>query len=418
MHAFANHLRAGPGHPVAHAVRAGSVLFGMLFGAVACQPTVAPDTAEPDLGPIEHALDEVSMTAWPGVIDTTGQRSIPLLNGFVNDRPTAYWFAGSANRVGANVFWFCRAGDTACPLDSGGVVDRSAALGAPVYDTIPGELDYSPFWVIWVVEVPDDYQANELKSVAGIEAAAESGRVTVEPLVWDHGGAVGPGLALMHCVLSLADTTLQGNGDDVVDQPGVPSRTVPIEPGWYRQYQLHVYDFTASEGVFPPDPASESVEQMRPANLMILYRDCAGGAESPACEAGDGDLAGDLTEGAVDERGLGVDLTGDGDRRDSNNLLSGFPGEDPESDRDPAYSALWKVHRALIPVDRDGELSLVDTTADQGASDLRGTAALREAVDAGQVLEPEPLSDADFGITYAGNGGTLFFDCPSQVAAP
>jgi hypothetical protein len=40
-----------------------------------------------------------------------------------------------------------------------------------IVDTIPGLSDYSAFWRVHVVTVPDDYVANSVRSLAGIQAA-------------------------------------------------------------------------------------------------------------------------------------------------------------------------------------------------------------------------------------------------------
>ena len=380
----------------------------LLLALAACTPD-AP--IEADLGPIEQVVDPVARTVWPGVEDEAG-RHVRLLNGFFDGEPTAYWFAGFAPRRTADVFWFCRDSDPACPFDSDGAFDRSKTLGEPVFATMPGEIDHSPFWLLWVVRVPDDYAPDELKSTFGIEQAAEEGRVSVEAAIADHGGEVGPAGVILHCLVVLEGTTLQGNGDDLVGRPGEPSRAIPLRGGWHKQYRVNVFDFIDTEGVFAPSEASESVPLMPDSNIFVFHRDCAGGSTSPACAALDHD------EVSVSERGVEEDLTGDGDRRDTNNVIAGFPGaplgEDPW---ESAYSPLWRVKAARVPAASD-DLALIDTTGDQFDTEVSSVQDLRALVEAGLIPEPEDLSEEDAGDAIPGNEGSVFFNCPSQVPAP
>jgi hypothetical protein len=381
---------------------AGLALASALAG---CDP--APPVEE-DLGPIEDVLDELVTPVWPGVEDDDG-RHIRLLNGFFDGAPTAYWWAGFANRTTSDVFWFCREGDEGCPFDPDGGVDFDRVVGGPVFATMPGEDGYSPFWLTWVVTVPADYEPDSLKSVPGIEEAVAEGRVGMDRATWDHGGAVGPGDAIMLCTLVLAGTELQGNGDPLFDT-GEPSLVVPIRLGWHKQYQVHFYEFTEGEGPMLPDPASESRPQTTPANIFLLYRDCTAGSTSPACDA----VAIDVVP--IDERGVEEDLNGDGDRRDTNNLISGFPGVDPSDPWDVAYSSLWKVHVVRVAPEHDGDVALVDTSGDQGSSDVMGMEDLRLAVQAGLLEEPIAATEEDMVDPLTGAVDEVFFNCPSQVA--
>ncbi len=373
----------------------------------------APSTpAEEDLGPIEQTVDEVARTVWPGVEDDDG-RHVRLLNGFFDGEPTAYWFAGFAPRRTADVFWFCRDDHPTCPFDAAGEFDRTSTVGDPVFATMPGEADHSPFWLVWVVRVPGDYEPNELKSTFGIEEAADEERVTVEAAIRDHGGDVGPAEVIVHCLMVLEGTVLQGNGGDLAGRPGEATAAVPPRGGWHKQYRVTVFDFIDSEGVFAPNPSSESVPLMPESNIFVFHRDCAGGSTSPACAALDRD------EVSVSERGVEEDLTGDGDRSDTNNVIAGFPGAPVGEDEwESAYSPLWRVKAARVPAEHDDDVSLIDTTADQDDTDARSVADVRALLEAGWIAEPEDLSEEDAGNPIPGNEGVVFFNCPSQVAAP
>lgn len=363
---------------------------------------------EADLGPIEAVLEEVVKTVWPGLVDQDGRRFVRLLNGFFDGEPTSYWFSGFAPRFTAEVFMFCREGAT-CPLDDTGVLDPSLAVGGPVFARVPGERGYSPYWVVRVVRVPADYEPDAIKSVFGIDNAVAEGRVRVETLVADHGGEVGVAEVLIHCLLVLAGTQLEGNGADLVGQPGMPSRTIPIQEGWHKQYRVQFYDFAPSEGIFGPDPESTGAQLMPSANIFVLFRDCAGGSAAMLCGKTSGGFP------AVSERGVEDDLTGDGDKADTNNLIAAFPGVSPADPSDRPYSALWAVQVVRVLPERDADVDLIDTSGDQNRTDIKSVTTMREFVTQGLLAPPEPMSEEEAGDRIQGNDGKVFFNCPSQV---
>ena len=379
----------------------------LLAALLGCPP--AGPTEEEDLGRIEQTVDDVARTVWPGNILEGGDRHVRLLNGFFAGDPSAYWFAGFASRQAADLFWFCRESDSACPLDAQGAIDRSRTVGDPVFATIPGEVDYSPFWLTWRVVVPDDYEANSIKSVYGIEKAEAAGELRVEPIVFDHGGDIGPDLAIMHCLLVLEDTALEGNADPTIDDPDTLALEIPPQDGWHKQYQLTFYDFTESDGVFPPAEDSESRPLMPFADIFVFFRDCGGGSTYSVCDSTSAEA------GAVSERGVEVDLTNDGDKADNNNIISGFPKLDGESPEDRAYSPLWRVNRVLINPAHDDDVVLIDSTGDQDDTVAKAPSDIAELVAKGWVYEPEPLSEELAGNAIPGNDGVLFFNCPSQA---
>ncbi len=379
------------------------VLVLLLLGC----PSAPEPGPEESLGPIEQTVDAVEATVWPGV-DAVQGRHVRLLNGFFDGVPSSYWFAGFASRRAADVFWFCPEDDAACPFTEDGAIDRSATLGDPVFAVVPGDASYSPFWLVWVVRVPADYEADELKSVVGIEAAANDGRVVVERALFDHGGAIGPDAAIMHCLLVLDGTELEGNGDDLVDEPGVPALPVPVQQGWNRRYQLNFFDFTENSGLFPPAVDSESVPMMPTADIFVFFRDCVNGSTTEVCTNTGLDLA------AVSERGVELDLTDDGDRRDNNNIISGFPHTPAPHPLDRIYSPLWRVQQVVVNPEHDDDFLLFDTSRDQSVSDVRTPTRMRELIELGWVQPPREISEMDSGNAIPGNDGVTFFNCPSQ----
>ncbi len=353
----------------------------------------------------------MSRTVWPGVEGNEG-RHVRLLHGFFGGAPTAYWWIGFARRHTSDVFWFCPEDDAGCPFDERGAIDFDRLVGDPVFATMPGEVDYSPFWLTWIVRVPEDYPADALKSVFGIEEAVEEGLVTMERAVFDHGGDVGPGDAVMLCSLALDGTTLEDNGGPLADT-GEDSLFVPTRLGWHKGYRVNYFEFTEGEGPIPASFSSESRVETTAANIFLFYRDCANGSTSPVCDAvGAGDVA------PIDERGVEADFNGDGDRQDTNNTISGFPGVDPTDPWDVRYSSLWKVHVVRVAPGSDADVTLMDTSGDQQVSDVMGMADLRDLVDQGLLLPPLAATQQDVVDPFGTGDGEVFFNCPSQVPIP
>ena len=98
---------------------------------------------------IDSTLGPAERIDWPGVERGDGRR-IPFIRGFGEGEASGYWFLGAAREETIDSFWFCREGEEACPFNADGTVDRDRAIGAPVFSSIPGEFDYSPYWLSWV----------------------------------------------------------------------------------------------------------------------------------------------------------------------------------------------------------------------------------------------------------------------------
>jgi len=363
---------------------------------------------EVDRGPLDDTIDDAARRVWPGR-DVPGQgRVVSLNNGFVDGRQVSYWFAGLASPVSADVFWFCREGDDGCPLDERGAIDFSRTVGRPVFARMPGEQSYSPYWWIRVVRVPDDYEPDAIKSVLGINEAIQAGRVRFEWYHFNHGGSLGPDKAIQNTVLVLDGTSLEGNGADLPGQLGVASEPVPIREGWHQQYRVWYYDFTHTEGVFPPESSKEeewTSPSMAAMETFLLFRDCSAGAESSVC-AGAGSM-----RGAVSERALQQDLTADGDLSDTNDVLAAVPGQ-PSADG-PRYSPAWAAMEVVVGA--EANIELIDSSRDDGVSDIRDIATLRGLVTGGLLSPPAAMAPARFDERAVGE--VAYVNCPAQVPA-
>ncbi len=380
---------------------------------VAACTSSAPSSAEPSLGPLDSVVDQKARVVWPGRIQEDGSRVVKQINGFFDGNPIGCWLFGLSSRMTADAFVFCREGDALCPFDARGHAQWARMVGDPVFARMPGETGYSPYWLVWVVRVPATYHAGDLKSVDGIKKAVAEGHVRLEQDVFDHGGTIGPGPAVMHCALVLAGTTLENPDADLVGQPGVKRRTIEDRQGWHKQYRVHFYDFSASEGVGPADPSSQSRPLMIVSDLIVLRRDCPGGSTSPLCTLAN------AARGWVSEMDADADFTHDGDKSDTNHILMAAPFLPPADPKDAAsaYSPLWRVSTVRVLPQHDAAVPLIDTTGQQDQSSIQSIAALRAAVAAGWLADPEPLSEAEAGISLPGNDGQVYFSCPVQVSA-
>jgi hypothetical protein len=386
-------------------IAATAALVVLLTG---CEPQGL--VADEDLGPVENVLDEIDRTVWPGVDTEWGFRHIRRINGYFAGEPTGYFFVGFSSRVAANIFWMCPEGQDDCPFDRHGVVQHDSASGLPVFDKRPGEVGYTPFWLTWKVTVPDDYEPNMFKSQATIEEAVARGDVEMELLIFEHTADIGPAPAIQHCLLVLDGTQLEFNGEALVSEPDVLSHEVLIKKAWHKGYQVNYYDFTDTEGVFPPAEDSESIPKVPTSDIFVFFRDCAGGSTAPICDMISADYA------SVSDRGVEADLNNDDDRGDTNNVIAGFPQIPGDHPSDRLYSPLWLVQQTVPVPSREHEIYLYDDSGDQDDSGMMDTDQIYWAVDQGILYDPIPISEADIGNSEMGNDGDVFFDCPSQVA--
>lgn len=373
-----------------------------------------PPAAQPSLGPIEQVVDAKARFVWPGVDGPDGARYIRSINLFCDGEAIGCWQFGLSSRQTADVFLFCRDGDAGCPFDVHGRAQWQKMVGDPVFARIPGEVGYSPYWLVWTVRVPAGYVANDLKGVDGIHAAVAAGRVRADQLVFAHPDPFGPGPAVMHCALVLAGTRLEGADSPLLGKPGVHKLAIDDRLGWHKQYRVHFYDFTASEGVGPAAPTSQSRPQMIVSDLFVLFRDCAAGSTSPAC------LAQGPMRGAVDERDAGQDWNKDGSLADTNHVLMALPGRPPADPKDAlrVYSPLWQVSAVRVPREADAAVPLIDTLSGTQTTAVRSVADLRSLAVKGLLAEPELLPEAQAGLAIPGNDGLSYFSCPVQVAKP
>jgi hypothetical protein len=389
------------------------ILAIALAAAVGCGGS--DSDVDEDRGIIDDSLDFADRVNWPGV-DRANGREIPFIRGFGEGGPAAYWFLGFASRRTADSFWFCREGDSDCPLDANHRLNWNTLVGHPLFTRIPGQPEFSPFWQMWKVTVSADYEADAIKTTESLDRLQQEGVLTVEPLIIDFGTVFGEVIGyqetILHCALVLTGTTLAENGELLPDNSG-PMLRLEAQFGWHQGYRVEFIDFSPSDGVFAEATDSENRPLMRQANIYIQWRRCTEDPRPAIC-----DIPGHAytDRRPVSERGLGQDITGDGDDNDTNNTVGAVPCKAPLRAEETPYSPLWAVNNVYVEPTGAG-MSLVDTTGDQLTSDVMGVVDMFAAVTRGDLSEPEKATEDSTGNPVPGNEGQLFFNCPNPVPA-
>jgi|GEM_PF-5437946 len=374
----------------------------------------APGVDE-DLGPVDDIVSFADRINWPGV-DRANGRVIPFIRGFGEGGQAAYWFLGFASRLTADSFWFCEEGDTLCPLDAHQRLNWDTLVSHPLFTRLPGMDGFSPFWQMWKVTVPPGFEAESVKTTATLDRLRADGTVTVEPLMTDFGTINGELLGyqetILHCALVLTGTTLAENGEMMPDNSG-PMLRLESKFGWHEGYKVEFIDFSPSDGIFAEANDSENRPLMRVANIYIQWRRCNEDPRPAIC-----DIPGYAytDRRPVSERGLGQDITNDGDDNDTNNTVGAVPCKIPLRAEEKMYSPLWAVNN--VYVEQAGvNTNMIDTTSDQMVSDIMSVVDMFAAVARGELSEPEKATEDSTGNPVPGNDGQLHFSCPNPVPA-
>ena len=372
------------------------------------------DDVDDDLGNIDDTLEFGDRINWPG-LDRADGRVIPFIRGFGEGGPAAYWFLGFASRRTADSFWFCEEGDTNCPVDANQRLNWDTLVGHPLFTRIPGHPEFSPFWQMWKVTVPVGFEADAIKTTATLDRLQQEGVLTVEPFMVDFGTLFGEELgfqeAILHCALVLTGTTLAENGELLPDDSG-PMLRLETRRGWHEGYRVEFVDFSPSDGIFAKanDILGENRPLMRIANIYIQWRHCDGDPRPEIC-----DIPGHVytDKRPVSERGLGQDITNDGDDNDTNNTVGATPCKVPLRAEEKPYSPLWGVNNVFV--EPGATISMIDTTKNQMTSDITSVVEMFDAVTLGDLSEPEPATEDSTGNPVPGNDGQIFFNCPNPV---
>lgn len=317
------------------------LLVAVAFALVGClDPLVSDDVPPRGLvlpagSTVPDAHDDPSIDAQIAANDGV-DGEIPLLWGFANGGPVAYWDFGSAPDFAAPIFVLVR-------RDSAG--DIQFVEHNTVIDSIPGDPRYSPYWAVWLVEVTGAYNGEILPSVAAIQEAEELGLVN-PPERQEFS---------VNCPAVAKGVTLEvGGGAGAIPPP---------KRFYWAGSTVRYYDF----GIMPLVAGALTPEQ----RMYLLRRE---GGEP------------------LSEPIRGVDITGDGDTKDTNNIFERTLGDDD-------WTPLCRTVEVAVP----STTASIDTNLDQSMADFRA---------ATDLFDPEPIS----GRVVALEVTEELRNCPHQDA--
>jgi hypothetical protein len=262
-----------------------------------------PDLVLPAGSPVPSVLGDPELVRRIDEHDGVGA-VVPLLSGFAAGAPVRYWDVGPAPDRVAPIFVLHRRTETGL----------EPIAHPPVFEHFPGDAGYSPFWAVFAVEIAGGYDGQLLTSVAAIAQAQQRGLV-LAPRLTD---------TIVNCPVLAGGVVVETGGG-----PPVPTATF-----FWNGLQGTYHDFG------PTAQAPDGVGVAEGA-IYVLRR-----------EGGD----------PLSEPDRGVDMNGDGDTRDSNNVLARAGG-------DPLFSARCAEVHVTVPAGTasiDGD----DAPAITGAGDL------------------------------------------------
>jgi hypothetical protein len=235
--------------------------------------------------------------------------TIPRYTAFAAGEVTHYWDLGPAPDFVAPVYVLHRR--------SGDTLEQLAH--PPIFDAIPGDAGYSPYWLMYAVEVADSYAGEIIPSVAALNQAHDTG------LVVDQRSMEGN----INCPVILDSVTV----DDGGDASSAPRRGTFYYRGRAGTYlDFGVTELAADRVTVPATP------------LYVLRREGGEPLSEPA---------------------RGVDMTGDGDLRDTNNVFAL-----PRSD------AAWSPLCREIGVTVLASTQSIDSSRDEAVADVRAAVQL------------------------------------------
>lgn len=267
-------------------------------------------------------------------------RLVPRLSAFAYGERVWYWTFGPAPVEPLPIYYLV--GD-----DGAGGEMR---LGHPgIVDALPGDAGYSPFWRVFHVRTTAIYAGEVISSVAALQEARAAG--LVEP-ARATGGYV-------NCPIVHADVRLETGGGAEPKAPDV----------------LYCDGHAASVFGFGPVLSLDAYGLVPVAPVYVLRRE---GGEP------------------LSEPLRGVDMTGDGDTLDSNNVFAVARDE-------AGYTPLWQVVEVVVPADTGS----IDTAQDETVADFRAASDLFRKTDGA----PEPVAGHVVAVHDAG----LLLNCPIQA---
>lgn len=238
---------------------------------------------------------------------------VPLRGAFASGAPVQFWDFGPAPNLAVPIWVIVRD-------DPDGMFATNTRRFTPVgqgniIDAVPGDPGYSPYWRLFLVPVTDLWDGELVTSAEAIDAGVRAGLLE-RPISLQ---------LAVNCPVVDADVRLEVG----------PGEVAPPDEGFYRgvrvaYFSFEVFNLGATDIATPP--------------VYALRRE---GGEP------------------LDETLRGVDMTGDGDRVDSNDVFAVAWGE-------AGYSSV--VARVEVVV--RSETGSIDTSGDDAQADVMHGATL------------------------------------------
>lgn len=229
--------------------------------------------------------------------------------GFLNGQSVRYWDFGPASPLPITLYNIVRE-DPQGFFQAGGRHWMPVEEAHPIIDKVPGDAGYSPWWTITLLPVTDAYDGEVIVSFDAVNEAIRQGLLQ-PPLM--------TGL-VVNCPVIADDITLERT-------PGEP----PEEPttAYYRGTKVYYFGFGAFPANGPEVPVSTVYQIQR--------------------EGGE----------PLSEPLRGVDMTGDGDLFDTNDVFALGPGGS-------GYSGMARLVDVVVTADTKA----IDTNRDETKSDV------------------------------------------------
>jgi hypothetical protein len=295
-------------------------LAGCLDAQVSDEPGL-PGLILPAGSAVPSAHDDSSIDRQIDDNDGVGE-VVPLISGFAGGEPVAYWDFGPAPEFAAPIF-------VLVAEDAGGEL---APIAHPtIIDAIPGDPAYSPYWTLLLLKVTAVYQGELLTSFAAVQEAEQLGLVEA-PLLQEEA---------VNCPAVASGVTLELGGGAELPPPSA---------FYWQGMTVSYYDF----GRFALERSA-----VVPADARYLLR--REGSEP------------------LSEVVRGVDMTGDGDATDTNDVFAHRAGQ-------PDFSPLARTVDVAVAAATDS----IDTSGDQTQAEIRA---------ATQLFDPDAVEDTVVGFT-------------------
>ncbi len=267
---------------------------------------------------------------------------IPRLSGFVKRQRIWYWDMGPAPKTTAPL-WILVGGANDLPIPH-----------PPIWDVIPGDPGYSPFWEVFYVDVTERYAGEQIVSRQGLEDAIRIGLVEEPEAVLAEVSGEYRGV-YVNCPVVAEHTKVAVGG---LDADGVPIPPFPSEEedehwAYYRGVRVEYIDFdmnASSEEDEEAKDATPSIEADFGAPRATTGREIPVGAVY--------ELQRISETLPISEPERGVDMTGDGDTVDTNNVFSLYL-----EDR-ALYTPLWRSVDVIVAAGYQSIETLGEMAAD------------------------------------------------------